>query len=327
MIQQQPQPGQPFPASPPPQGNAQPPVTIDAVVKLLRDDRMRGFRIDIETDSLVESDQKQERADATELVTAVGGFFKEFGPIVQAMPPLAPLASGLLQFALRRYKVGAELEELVEKTMGDVQQHLANPTPPPPDPVEQAKLEREKIRAQAEGQKAGAEVQASQTKAKSETDKAQLEAYHAKIKNESDVQIGREKAALEKEAMLLDAEMKARADQRAHELHTLQLQHEREAHARKLEQGDQQHGQAMQRADMDARNAAEGHKQKIEQTRTQGEAKEKASKAKTEKPAKAEPKGEANPVKDVVAILETLGKSNKAKKVIRDDSGKITGIE
>src|ERR1700737_2949 len=111
-------PAQPFPASPPPQGNAQPPVTIDAVVQLLRDDRMRGFRIDIETDSLVDSDQKQERADAVALITEIGGFFKEFGPIGQAMPPLAPLASGLLQYAMRRHKVGAELEELIEKCMG-----------------------------------------------------------------------------------------------------------------------------------------------------------------------------------------------------------------
>ena len=88
------------------------PVTIDAVVALLRDDRMRGFRIDIETDSLVEADQTQERNDRTAFVQAIGGFFKEFGPIVQQQPAMAPLAGGLLQFAVRSYKVGAELEDL-----------------------------------------------------------------------------------------------------------------------------------------------------------------------------------------------------------------------
>ena len=86
--------GSPMGESPPPaqpQGGS--PVTIDAVVALLRDDRMRGFRIDVETDSLVEADQQQERADRTAFVQALAMFFKEFGPIVQQMPPLAPMAS------------------------------------------------------------------------------------------------------------------------------------------------------------------------------------------------------------------------------------------
>ncbi len=139
-------PGQPMPQAPvaqpmgPQQQGAQP-VTIDAVVQLLRDERMRGFRIDIETDSLVEADQSQERQDATELVTSIGSFFKEFGPVVQTMPPLAPMAAQLLQFAVRRYKVGAELEETIEKSMAEVVQHLANPPPPQPNPEDQAKLQ------------------------------------------------------------------------------------------------------------------------------------------------------------------------------------------
>jgi hypothetical protein len=178
---------QPFPASPPPQGNAQPPVTIDAVVQLLRDDRMRGFRIDIETDSLVESDQKQERADATELVTALGGFFKEFGPIVQAMPPLAPLASGLLQFAVRRYKVGAELEELIEKTMGDVAQRLANPPPPQPSPDEQIKMQTAQVKGQAEAAKAQAGIQATQMKAAGDQQAQKIELVGKVLDHQSTV--------------------------------------------------------------------------------------------------------------------------------------------
>lgn len=231
---------QPFPASPPPQGNAQPPVTIDAVVKLLRNDRMRGFRIDIETDSLVEADQKQERADANELVQAIGGFFKEFGPIVQAMPPLAPLASGLLQFALRRYRVGAELEELVEKTMGDVAQHLANPPPPRPDPVEQAKIQQAQIKAQAEGQKAQAGIQAVQVKAQADQQTAQidmagkvLEHQHKTAEHQMDMhQMGAENAM---EARAL--EMKGAALEHGHELKIQQMEHAARA-AKQKPKGD-----------------------------------------------------------------------------------------
>jgi flagellar biosynthesis GTPase FlhF len=168
---------------PPPQGqpipqqqSGPPPVTIDAVVKLLRDDRMRGFRIDVETDSLVEADQNQEKQNANELVTALGTFFKEFGPVVQAQPPLAPMVSQLLCFALRRYKVGTQLEEVVEKAMNEVAQRLENPPPPQPDPAEQAKTQQAQIKAQAEGQKSQMEMQIKQIEAQAKQQQVAMEA-------------------------------------------------------------------------------------------------------------------------------------------------------
>jgi hypothetical protein len=320
MIPVAPPQGQPLAPQGAPQGQS--PVTIDAVVQLLRDDRMRGFRIDIETDSLVESDQKQERADAVELVTAIGGFFKEFGPIVAQMPPLAPMASQLLCFAVRRYKVGTELEEVIEKSMAEVVQHLQNPTPPQPSPEDQVKLQVAQAKGQAEVQKAQASVQAVQVKAKAEGDKAQLEMFHAKIASETTLQLAQEKHLMEKEAMMLNAEIASRADARAHELHQTKLQHEREAHAHKLQQSDQQHQQTLEKGHQDMTAKAESHKQGLEQTKAKGET------AKASAAPKAEPKEpKANPVEDVVKIIEAVGKSSKAKKIIRDKDGKITGIE
>jgi hypothetical protein len=282
---------------------------------------MRGFKIDVETDSLVEADQKQERADAVELVTAIGTFFKEFGPIVQAMPPLAPMAGQLLEFAVRRYKVGTELEEVIEKSMAEVVQHLSNPTPPQPSPEDQVKLQVSQARGQAEVQKAQAGVQAVLTKAKAEGDKAQLEMFHARIASETTLRLAQEKHLMEKEALMLNAEIASRADARAHELHQTKLEHEREAHAHKLQQADQQHQQTLEKGHQAMTAKAESHKQGLEQTKVKGEAR-----AARPEP-KSEPRQEANPVKDVVAILETLGKSNKAKKVLRDKDGKIVGIE
>lgn len=189
MMQAPPPQGQPMP----PQQQGPPPVTIDAVVKLLRDDRMRGFRIDVETDSLVEADQNQEKANANELVTALGNFFKEFGPVVQAQPPLAPMVSQLLCFALRRYKVPAELEETVEKAMNEVQQRLENPPPPQPDPTEQAKLEGIKTKAAAEGQKSQMEGQI-----------AQMEAQFKQQELAMKAQAEQQKAALDAQAQKMD---------------------------------------------------------------------------------------------------------------------------
>lgn len=207
MIQQPAPQGQPIPQAP--QGPG--PVTIDAVVKLLRDDRMRGFRIDIETDSLVEADQNAEKANANELVTALGTFFKEFGPVVQAQPPLAPMVSQLLCFALRRYKVGAQLEEVVEKSMAEVAQRLENPAPPQPDPTEQAKIQQAQIKAQAEGQKSQMEGQI-----------AQMEAQFKQQEMAMKAQAEQQKAALDAQAQKMDMVLKLLEHKQTVETHHME---------------------------------------------------------------------------------------------------------
>lgn len=214
------QPPQPAPAGGQPMAGP-PPVTIDAVIQLLRDDRMRGFRIDIETDSLVESDQQAEKASANELIASIGGFFKEFGPIVAQMPPLAPMASQLLCFALRRYKVGAELEEIVEKSMQEVVQRLENPPPPQPDPTEQAKLEGIKTKAAAEGNKAQVEGQI-----------AQMEANFKQQEMAMKAQAEQQKAAMDAQAQKMDMVLKLlehrqAGEQMAREEERSALEHER----------------------------------------------------------------------------------------------------
>jgi len=202
-------------------------VTIDAVVQLLRDDRMRGFRIDIETDSLVEADQTQERNDRTAFVTAIGGFFKEFGPVVQQMPPLAPLAGQLLQFAVRGFKVGAELEESIEKAMAGVAAHLANPPPPQPSPDEQIKMQTAQVKGQAETQKAQAAIQATQMKAQGDQQAQKIELVGKVMDHHATV--------AEHHMSAQQMERQAIADQRAHDLKIEQMDHAA-AQAKKADQ-------------------------------------------------------------------------------------------
>jgi hypothetical protein len=231
VIQSPPPEGQPIPAKP----SGPPPVTIDAVVKLLRDDRMRGFRIDVETDSLVEADQNQEKQNANELVSALANFFKEFGPVVQAQPPLAPMVSQLLCFALRRYKVGAELEETVEKAMNEVQQRLENPPPPQPDPTEQAKTEQAQIKAQAEGQKANLEMQIKQIEAQAKQQQVAMEA-----------QAKQQELAMQQQAQKMDMLISMMEHQQTLREHHLNAQQAERSHELNLETMEHKAAQAKQ---------------------------------------------------------------------------------
>lgn len=220
MMPVQPPQGQPIPQQP----QGPPPVTIDAVVALLRNERMRGFKIDVETDSLVEADQNQEKANANELVGALATFFKEFGPVVQAQPALAPMASQLLCFALRRYKVGAELEETVEKAMNEVQQRLENPPPPQPDPADQAKTQQAQIKAQAEGQKSQMELQIKQIEAQAKQQQVAMEA-----------QAEQQRMAMEQQAQKMDMLISMLEHQQTVREHHLNAQQAERAHELNME--------------------------------------------------------------------------------------------
>jgi hypothetical protein len=235
--QQTPELGPPLPQ----QGAAPPPVTIDAVIALLRDDRLRGFRIDVETDSLIEPDQQAEKQARTEFVAQVGEFIAKVGPIAKEMPPLAPLVGGLLQFAVRGYKVGQELEELIETTMQKAGMLLMNPPPPQPTPDEMAKLEGIKVKAKAEGDKAAIEVESSRMDAA-----AKMEAMRAAHEMKM-AQLFADHQRAQKEHELRMAEM------------VMGMEHEREKHAMAMEHNRMSHEQAleMKRADSNRKDRDE----------------------------------------------------------------------
>ncbi len=109
------------------------------------------------------------------------------------------------------------------------------PQPPPPDPklqLEQAKTQSGIAIEQAKAQR---EAQNTQAAAQRDAQKAQLDLFQQKIKGENEIQMGREKLALEKEMALLDAALKERQDARAHEAHLLEMAHKREQHAQTIQ--------------------------------------------------------------------------------------------
>ena len=97
-------PAAPMPDPPPPP----PPrvfdvATFQAACGLLRDQKLRGFRVDIETQSTIAADEAQERADASEFVQALGAMMQSSLPMMQAMPAVTPLIGSFMLFVARRY--------------------------------------------------------------------------------------------------------------------------------------------------------------------------------------------------------------------------------
>jgi hypothetical protein len=200
-------------------------------------------------------------------------------------------------------------------------QLLHPPQPPPPDPKLQIEQMKAQTDQQANAQKAQLEQQQAQNKQQHEAAKAQADAFHQKVKLEGELQLAREKAQMEKELALIDAALKEKADQRAHELHQQKLAHAEQLHQHTMAQGAQAHQSKLREAEFGLAANAQNHDAKMKQAAA------KPPKAQPKPASEPKPTKEKNPAADVVAILETLGKANKPKKVVRDANDKIIGLE
>mgnify|MGYP003344768273 CR=1 FL=1 len=121
--------------------------TWEEVEALIRDNCVRSFRIDIETDSIIKGDQQQDRQDATEFLTAAGGFLQQAVQAGQQQPDMIPLLAQMLMFGVRRFPIGKELESAFNVTLRKLEQAAAQPRPPQQSP-DAIKAQAENYRAQ-----------------------------------------------------------------------------------------------------------------------------------------------------------------------------------
>ena len=162
--------------------------TWEEVEALIRDNCVRSFRIDIETDSIIKGDQQQDRQDATEFLTAAGGFLQQAVQAGQQQPDMIPLLAQMLMFGVRRFPIGKELESAFNVTLRKLEQAAAQPRPPQqsPDAI------KAQAQAQLDQQKFNADQQ--QAHAKIQNDNAQ-----ASNKMASDERVAVQKAQYERE--------------------------------------------------------------------------------------------------------------------------------
>ena len=121
------------------------------VVAFLRKDKLRGMVMDVESDTTVLADDTAEKKNVTELIAALGGFAQALEGYVRAGIFPTEVVKVLGLWAMRRFKVSREIEDLLEQ-----------PTPPAaPDPKiiqAAAELKAETARDRAETKNEAAEI-------------------------------------------------------------------------------------------------------------------------------------------------------------------------
>jgi hypothetical protein len=157
------------PAPPPPvdpamQEYQQKAQTYQAAFQMLQDEKLRGFRIDIETDSTIQPDEDAEKQRATEFLAAFGGLIQQAMPIVGQAPELAPMVSELLLFTARRFRAGRMLEDSIEQSLQAVQQKITQmqaqqAAQPSPEQMQAQQAEKDgQAKRDADAQKANDEA-------------------------------------------------------------------------------------------------------------------------------------------------------------------------
>jgi hypothetical protein len=147
-------------------------VTIEAVMEFLRDNNVRPFVLDIETDSTIQPDEQAEKEARTEFSTALATLINQFAPMLQMNPAMAPMVGGIIKFTLAPFRIGRELEGLIDEALESVTQQAGQPQPNPEAEKLKAEQAMEEQRMQFEQQKMQADQQNKQTELQM---KAQIE--------------------------------------------------------------------------------------------------------------------------------------------------------
>lgn len=248
----------------------------DEVIELLRSDRMRGFLIDIETDSTIQPDEDAEKQRRVEFVTAVGQFMKEALPAAQMSPAIVPMLGETLLFMVRGFRAGRSLEETIERSMQQLQQQVTQAQGQPNPEVQKAQMEAqmkqqelqgkaqlEQQKMELEKEKMAMEIQFKQQELelKKQEIAMKLQEMQAKMqlerqKAENDIQLAQIEAQQKQQIAEFEAQSKNEIAQREAEIKQRMM--EQEGHTKvglmqaegqqRLQQGEMEFGQKTSQA-------------------------------------------------------------------------------
>lgn len=214
QAQQMPQmPGQPPQAPPPP-----PPALVQAaqspsweeIIGLLKDDLLRSYRIDIETNSTIDVEATEDQKNIGDFMNAMGQLMAGLTPMVESGAMPFEASKAILLEVMRKFRFGPEVEEQFQNMQAP---QKANP--------EADKAKAEMAKSQAEGQTKMQELQQ-----KAQQDQAQMQADNQQsvMQLQAEQQIKMAELQAKKESEMAIADIK-----RQSELMALQAKNEAEA--------------------------------------------------------------------------------------------------
>jgi len=165
----------------------------DEVLQLLRDDSMRAFTVDMETDSTIQPEAGDQKAEMAEFVSALSQFSQSVGMLTQMYGTSGQeVGKGMLTWFTQVFKGPRSVEDAIE---------LLGTTPPPPQP------DPNMVKAQTDMQVAQAELQLKQQEMQAKLQMMEKE-FQLKVQ---EMQVELEMKRMESQANIQNKQMESQA--------------------------------------------------------------------------------------------------------------------
>jgi len=279
---------------------------VPQAIQLLKSADTASFRIDIAADSMVQMDEVQEKADRVEFLQAAASFFKEALPVGQQVPEMTPLLMAMLKFGVTGFKVGKTLEGEFDSTADKLKQASEQPKQPPVDPEQikaQSAMQIAQMESQLEDQRHQRELAANQ---QAEQVKAQVAMEVERYKQEVQAQQVQQQNEIQAQREMQKQQLESAAEERRAAIEMQFKQQEMDFERYKVE--------------MEYRKAIEVAEISAQVTLSQQQASA-ATQASEGKDVTSKDDGNSQLL---TAIVDHI---SRPKKVIRDQNGKISGVE
>lgn len=163
-------------------------VTFEQVVQFLKDERLRPFVLEIETDSTIQPDEDAAKQRTTEFLGALATALSQLAPMVQNQPQSAEFASEVLKFAVAPFRAGRQLEAAIDSFADKMKEVASQPKEDPEANKTEQEMALRKQEAENEQTARQQEMEFEREKHAMEMEKlrAELEALREKLAMERD---------------------------------------------------------------------------------------------------------------------------------------------
>ena len=118
------------------------------IMQILRDDKLRSYSIDIESDATIFTDEEEEKRTRIEFLQSFGGYLERTVAIVNQSPALTPLAFQALRFLMGAWKVGRNFEDIIDRTEAQLTQQAQQAVQAGPQPSEAERIAAQKMQTE-----------------------------------------------------------------------------------------------------------------------------------------------------------------------------------
>ena len=198
-------------------GQPPPPGAVDQyidnvfkqMIGLIRDDRLRGFVLEIETNSTVLANESEEQERRNQFLESSASFLREAVVAAQQVPQIAPLLGEMMLFGVRGFRTGRSLESAFEDAIESMRQGGGQGGQDQQAQQQQQEQQQAQVAAQMEQAKMQAEMQIMQAKTQADMQKTSMEAKVKMMDAEAKLRAIREKTQSDQQKAQIDQALTA----------------------------------------------------------------------------------------------------------------------